>query len=63
MFLDTSGKWIRRDKLAKSDAGQRATTGVDGDPTGSTSALGKLFLDYKVDAAVAQIRALRASGK
>jgi len=25
--------------------------------------LGKLFLDYKVDAAVAQIRALRGPGK
>jgi creatinine amidohydrolase/Fe(II)-dependent formamide hydrolase-like protein len=63
MFLDGAGKWIRRDKLAKSDAAQRATTGVDGDPTASTPALGKLFLDYKIDAAVAQIRALRASGK
>jgi creatinine amidohydrolase/Fe(II)-dependent formamide hydrolase-like protein len=43
--------------------GHQAVTGVDGDPTASTPALGKLFLDYKVDAAVAQIRALRGAGK
>src|SRR5688572_25697107 len=47
MFLDTSGKWIRRDKVAMQ----------------ATPEMGKIFLDYKVDAAVAQIRALRASGK
>ena len=43
MFLDTSGKWIRRDKVAMP----------------ATAEMGKIFLDYKVDAAVAQIRALR----
>jgi creatinine amidohydrolase/Fe(II)-dependent formamide hydrolase-like protein len=63
MFLDEAGKWIRRDKLAKSDAAHRPVTGVDGDPTASTPALGKLFLDYKIDAAVAQIRSLRGTGK
>jgi len=47
MFLDTSGKWIRRDKVAMP----------------ATAEMGRIFLDYKVDAAVAQIRALRASGK
>ena len=47
MFLDKSGKWIRGDKVAMQ----------------ATPEMGKIFLDYKVDAAVAQIRALRASGK
>jgi len=47
LFLDPAGKWVRRDKM----------------PAGSSAELGKLFLDYKIDAAVAQIRALRATGK
>lgn len=59
MFIDVGQKWIRRDKLATSDAAQRATTGVDGDPTKATPEMGKVFIDFKVSAAVAQIRALR----
>ena len=47
LALDRDGKWLRRDKV----------------PAGATPEMGKVFLDYKVDAAVAQIRALRASGK
>jgi creatinine amidohydrolase/Fe(II)-dependent formamide hydrolase-like protein len=47
MYLDPAGKWVRRDKLA----------------IRATPEMGKEFLDYKIDAAVAQIRALRASGK
>jgi creatinine amidohydrolase/Fe(II)-dependent formamide hydrolase-like protein len=40
------------------------TTGVDGDPTKATAEMGKVFIDFKVSAAVAQIRALRnAKGK
>jgi len=34
-----------------------------GAPAGSSAEMGKLFLEYKIDAAVAQIHALRASGK
>ena len=45
MFLDSGGKWIRRDKLA----------------VRATPEMGKEFLDYKIDAAVAQIRALRGT--
>lgn len=59
MFIDTSGKWIRREKLARSDPAQRLTTGVDGDPTKATAEMGELFLDFKVNAAVAQIQAFR----
>jgi creatinine amidohydrolase len=61
MFLDLDRKWIRPDKLAISDSIQMGTTGVDGDPTKATPEMGKLFLDFKVDAAVAQIRALRSA--
>jgi hypothetical protein len=32
-------------------------------PAGATAELGKLFLDYKIDAAVAQIRATAGLGK
>ena len=61
MFIDTGGKWIRRDKLAKSDPAQLPTTGVDGDPTKATAQLGEVFLDFKVKAAVVQIQAFRKS--
>ena len=58
MAIDAQHRWIRADKLAASDAAHRATTGVDGDPTKATPALGLIFIGYKIDAAVAQIRAL-----
>jgi len=63
MFIDGSGRWIRRDKLAKSEAAQVPVTGVDGDPTHASAEWGKIFLDQKIDAAVAQIRELRAARK
>jgi creatinine amidohydrolase len=59
MFIDRKGKWIRRDKLAKSDSTQEPTTGVDGDPTKATVAMGRIFIDLKVRDAVDQIRRLR----
>jgi hypothetical protein len=34
---------------------------VDGDPTKATPALGNVFLQYKIDDAVAQIRQLLGS--
>ncbi|HYR34340.1 MAG TPA: creatininase family protein [Burkholderiales bacterium] len=52
MYLDRQRQWIRRDKLAPGDA----AAGVDGDPRRASPELGKLFLDMKVAAAVAQIR-------
>ena len=54
MYLDKEGKWIRRDKLA---AGEK-DSGVDGDPREASSELGRTLLDFKVEAAVAQIRSL-----
>jgi creatinine amidohydrolase/Fe(II)-dependent formamide hydrolase-like protein len=42
-----------------SNSTQRASTGVDGDPTKATPEMGKIFIDFKVKAAVAQIREFR----
>ncbi|HTO73518.1 MAG TPA: creatininase family protein [Gemmatimonadales bacterium] len=60
MAIDSSGRWIRRDKLAPSDSAHFAETGVDGDPTRATPELGQVFLGYKIQDAVAEIRSLRA---
>jgi creatinine amidohydrolase len=60
MALDAQHRWIRTDKLAPSVGARTAVTGVDGDPTKATPALGNVFLQYKIDDAVAQIRELRA---
>jgi len=56
MALDAQHRWIRADKLAPSGGGQTARTGVDGDPTKASAAIGDIFLQYKIDDAVAQIR-------
>ena len=58
MALDGQHRWIRTDKLAASAGAETARTGVDGDPTKASAALGNIFLQYKVDDAVAQIRQL-----
>ena len=58
MFIDKDKRWIRRDKLAPGNAGN----GVDGDPRQASADLGKVFIDFKVASAVAQIRSI-LSGK
>jgi creatinine amidohydrolase len=58
LYIDSL--WIRRDKVAKSDSTEQATTGVDGDPTQATREMGEVFVGYKVADAVAQIRAFRS---
>jgi creatinine amidohydrolase len=63
MALDGQHRWIRTDKLAPSEGAQTARTGVDGDPTKATAALGDIFLQYKIDDAVSQIRALDKSAQ
>jgi creatinine amidohydrolase/Fe(II)-dependent formamide hydrolase-like protein len=60
MALDRAHRWIRSDKLAPSEGARTAVTGVDGDPTKASAELGDIFLRYKVDGAVDQIRALAA---
>ena len=52
MFIDKDNRWIRRDKLAP---GSRSS-GVDGDPRQASAELGKVFIEFKVASAVAQIR-------
>ncbi len=58
MFLDPEGKWIRRDRL---QAGEPAN-GVDGEPRQASAELGRVFIEFKVEAAVGRIRKLMASG-
>ena len=58
LFLDSDGKRVRRDRL---QAGS-ADNGVDGDPRQASAELGRLFLDFKVEAAVTQIRKLVRPG-
>jgi len=61
MALDGQHRLIRSDKLAASTGARSAITGVDGDPTRSSPALGDIFLQYKIDDAVTQIRQLLAA--
>jgi creatinine amidohydrolase/Fe(II)-dependent formamide hydrolase-like protein len=62
MFLDAE-KWIRSDKLALSTENDEPTTGVNGDPTKATPELGKMFIGFKIDNAVNQIRQSLAASK
>ena len=58
MALDAQHRWIRSDKLTPGSGAETARTGVDGDPTKASAALGDVFLQYKIDDAVTQIRQL-----
>ena len=59
LALDAQHRWIRPDKLAPSEGAQTSRTGVDGDPTKASAGLGDIFLQYKIDDAVAQILRLQ----
>lgn len=66
MFVDRSVnksdlKWIRPDKLV--NAGPNDPSGVNGDQTKGTVAMGRMFTDEKVALAVAQIKQLIAGAK
>src|SRR6516225_11875429 len=56
LYLETPGKWIRKDKLAAANE----TAGVRGSPAFASPELGKIYLDLKVENAVHQIRSLLA---
>ena len=56
MFLGAD-KWIRKDQIAAANE----ANGVQGSPSLATAELGKLYLDMKIDNAVNQIKAFRAS--
>lgn len=61
MVNGKSSEWVRQKKLIKAHEGDG--TGVDGDQTKATLALGKMFTDAKVTYAVRQIKQLIAAGK
>jgi creatinine amidohydrolase len=61
MVNGNSSKWVHPDKLVKGREGDGS--GVDGDQTKATLALGKLFTDAKVSFAVNQIKESIAAGK
>ncbi len=56
LFVDP--KHVRRNKIAP--GGGYPNSGVSGDPTRSSAALGKIFIQMKIDTAVAQIKGLLA---
>lgn len=58
MAIDTQHIWIRPDKIVVGGPAQFGRIGVNGDPTMANAALGRIFLGYKIDNAVAQIRSL-----
>lgn len=58
MFLGAE-QWIRKDQIASANE----TNGVQGSPKLATAELGKLYLDMKIEAAVNQIKAFRASAR
>ena len=58
MFLGAEN-WIRKDQIAAAND----ATGVQGSPALATAELGKLYLDMKIDSAVNQIKAFRASSR
>jgi creatinine amidohydrolase/Fe(II)-dependent formamide hydrolase-like protein len=59
LFLDKEQKWIRKDELVAGDE----KSGVDGDPRQASAALGKIFLDIKINSAVTQIKSLVNASK
>jgi creatinine amidohydrolase len=61
MVNGDSPKWIRPNKLVNSQGSDG--TGVNGDQTRATLAMGKMFTDAKTSLAVAQIKQLIAAGK
>ena len=57
-MLFVNPKHVRKNKLAP--GGGYENSGVSGDPTKATAALGKVFLQIKIDNALAQIKGLMA---
>jgi creatinine amidohydrolase/Fe(II)-dependent formamide hydrolase-like protein len=60
MALDTNRTMMRPDGYRIAAAGPTDVTGTSGDPSLATPEMGRVFLDYKVAAAVDQIRQLLA---
>ena len=60
MFLDQGKTLIHADKFSVSAAGPETTTGVGGNPAAATAELGRQFLEFKITAAIDQIKTLMA---
>jgi creatinine amidohydrolase/Fe(II)-dependent formamide hydrolase-like protein len=58
MFLDQNKSLIHADKFAVSAAGPETTTGVGGNPAPANVELGRQFLEFKITAAIDQMKAL-----
>jgi creatinine amidohydrolase len=56
MFLDQGKTLVHADQFPVSAAGPEATTGVGGNPTPATAELGRQFLEFKITAAIDQIK-------
>lgn len=56
MFLDRDKTMMRPEGYKIAAAGPTDVTGTSGDPSLATPEMGRVFIDYKVAAAVAQIR-------
>jgi creatinine amidohydrolase len=59
MYIDKEHRWIRKEKLA-ADTGKM---GVSGDPTQATPELGQMFVNFKIEDAVSQIKLLISQGR
>ncbi len=59
LYVQAAG--IRRNKLAPS--GGSPTSGVNGDPTKASAEIGKVIIDLKVNAGLAQYQQLRAAAR
>lgn len=55
----TRGRWVRASKLAWADSTQFEITGIAGDPRRATTALGRIFVGFKVEVGMAAIRQKR----
>jgi creatinine amidohydrolase/Fe(II)-dependent formamide hydrolase-like protein len=53
--IDSTHRWIRADRRVPGDS----QNGVSGDPRQASPEMGRIFLGYKISAAVAEIRRLR----
>jgi creatinine amidohydrolase/Fe(II)-dependent formamide hydrolase-like protein len=56
MAIDAQGRWVRTGAWARTADRSEAATGVSGDPSPADVALGRIFIDLKVDNGVRRIQ-------
>ena len=57
-FIDRQGQWVRTDAWARSSNQTEQVSGVSGDPLRADAAMGRTFIDYKINNGVRQIQEL-----